>query len=767
MSRLLRAVASIGIFGCVFMLVPNEVFGWLSSSSHPTMATEVINDPVVLGLMQQYVPGSISTIENFTTDNEDISGNYTAFHPYHGYWSTFASRSYYADPLWTTYTSGMSDETTKLCYLLHNAIDSGVPINHLPGGEVYSGGWDHVIGVEHALEAQVGTWGTYPSIAGTSTRSTSQSGTFSYTGTYADIVQTHINAVHANAAWFQAQPFSWPGGYFSEKSSDANHWAGVAGTTDAMLFARAFVVDYLLQKANTVANVGSGSYAVNPGGSVTLNGSGQDPDSVSWASNGTYSNNGGGLSEFAWDLTHNGSFVSANVTGQTSALTHEQLVGIVGYTEGRTIALRVTDDEGKSAYATTTLAVYSDPTAIANGGYAVNPGGSVNFSSAGSGDADGGNVSCQWTIGSYSTNSANPSLSHDYLYWYLGGYSDTGHTVTLRVTDNEGVFTTTTTTVKVLAPPTAAGKAEYGWLGKTGQAPSGWDWDNLIDNGSTDPDHTANPAAGIVKWEWDLNNDGNYELSSTSNYKQVNYSDFSAAGITANENQKVTLRVTDNEGATAIQTGISMPVLVNPTVNSIAGATLKPGQTLSRTAGGTDPDGGGIVSWDWSINGHHFSGSSFSMTYRQLFELGLLQGQQYIISLTGTDNDLDITRGSLEEWAGTATVTSLLTMAAAIGGDINLDGTVNTSDLNVIATHWRQSVSGWLNGDMNGDGVVNTADLNILATHWRQSSAGLSLDDALARYGLSGDLVVPEPSSLVILLCAGLTLFGLAAVRRR
>jgi hypothetical protein len=341
------------------MFVPNVVFGWASVSTHPTLMERALKDPSIYStsdpncLVRSLLSSSqIDTISGFTGDNKPTND----FSPYHGHWEEFANRAYYTDPQW----AGLTDETTKLCYLMHNATDSGVPINHNPAQPVYNGGWDGLVGVESELEAQVGTWLTYPTIAGTSTVS-SVSGTFSYLGTYTDIVQTHIQAVQANAAWFRDQPeATFLGIGLGYKTSDANRTAGTAGTTQAMLFARAFVTDYLLQKKVTIANAGS-SYTIGQGQSITLSSAGsQDPDSVSWGGNGTFANNYGGLTNFAWDINNDGNY--GEVTGANPTLTYNELKSLAGGTgSGKTIHLRVTDDEGSVGFATATLNILTVP----------------------------------------------------------------------------------------------------------------------------------------------------------------------------------------------------------------------------------------------------------------------------------------------------------------------------------------------------------------------------------------------------------------------
>ena len=85
-------------------------------------------------------------------------------------------------------------------------------------------------------------------------------------------------------------------------------------------------------------------------------------------------------------------------------------------------------------------------------------------------------------------------------------------------------------------------------------------------------------------------------------------------------------------------------------------------------------------------------------------------------------------------------------------GDSNLDGSVDTLDLNALALSWRQAdQSAWTRGNFTADGSpgVNSADLNQLALNWKQS---ISVVEAAS---------VPETSSLFV------AILGIALVWRR
>ncbi len=72
-----------------------------------------------------------------------------------------------------------------------------------------------------------------------------------------------------------------------------------------------------------------------------------------------------------------------------------------------------------------------------------------------------------------------------------------------------------------------------------------------------------------------------------------------------------------------------------------------------------------------------------------------------------------------------------------IPGDANEDGSVDVTDLGILATNYGASGTwGWGDGDFDGDTVVNVNDLGILATN----------------YGIGTVSAVPEPSTLCLLI---------------
>jgi hypothetical protein len=118
-----------------------------------------------------------------------------------------------------------------------------------------------------------------------------------------------------------------------------------------------------------------------------------------------------------------------------------------------------------------------------------------------------------------------------------------------------------------------------------------------------------------------------------------------------------------------------------------------------------------------------------------------------LLAALGTDNDaLDMNGSSglidqddVDVWLTSAGNGSI--GRPFVRGDTNLDGRVDASDLNNLATHWQLTgadANGWGEGDFNGDGNVSASDLNEIGRNWR---TGVGVASA-----------VPEPSGFALLM---------------
>ena len=83
-----------------------------------------------------------------------------------------------------------------------------------------------------------------------------------------------------------------------------------------------------------------------------------------------------------------------------------------------------------------------------------------------------------------------------------------------------------------------------------------------------------------------------------------------------------------------------------------------------------------------------------------------------VFDLTG-DGIVDI--ADLTTWLSEAAAHNEISQPY-LPGDSNLDGAVNTIDLNILALNWRQDVALWSGGDFTADGIVDSSDLNGLCS---------------------------------------------------
>jgi len=214
-------------------------------------------------------------------------------------------------------------------------------------------------------------------------------------------------------------------------------------------------------------------------------------------------------------------------------------------------------------------------------------------------------------------------------------------------------------------------------------------------------------------------------------------------------------------GATVVKSGtlvLSGSSAWNPVVTLAGGADLQAGRLVfDYSTGGTATDPVAAVQADL------YSGKIKSTTAASGVGIGYVDGVVTGVSV-GTANQLILVQ--------------------ALNGDANLDGTVDGSDLTLLALNWKKTTNLWTAGDFNHDGTVDGSDLTLLALNWKKSfpisSGDLSVLDgkmasdasfafamSAAGWNGSGFNAVPEPGTLVLLLVAALGAGALWVRKRR
>lgn len=150
-----------------------------------------------------------------------------------------------------------------------------------------------------------------------------------------------------------------------------------------------------------------------------------------------------------------------------------------------------------------------------------------------------------------------------------------------------------------------------------------------------------------------------------------------------------------------------------------------------------------------------YDGVSALSAVKTMIDTGALTSSQMSAGLAiGFGEASDLFNGLAGSFNGQPVDSSSVVIALTVQGDASLDGVVNSTDFNLLASHYGNIInSRWTQGDFDGDGKVNTLDFNLLAGQF-----GQSLPTGIAQLGS----VIPEPGSLL----AG-TILLLAGCRRR
>ncbi len=316
-----------------------------------------------------------------------------------------------------------------------------------------------------------------------------------------------------------------------------------------------------------------GPYATTVGIPTTLSGSGTDIPADPLT--------------YGWDFDYDGVTFDLDGTGQT--VIHTWTI-----TGTYTVALRVADDDGGFAMATTTVDVGSPPIANAGGPYLDNEGSPFTLDGSGSSDPDGDPLTYTWDLDNDGTfETPGPIVTNT--------WNDNGvFTVTLRVEDGRGGIATDGTTVTVFnVPPNV--------VAGIGPNPA-FEGSPVTFDGSGSSDPGANDT---LTYEWDFG-DG----SSTASGINVTHTYTDDGVYTA------TLTVTDDDGAAGTAT-FSVTILnANPTAGASAGPNPAPENTpvTFDGSGSSDPGNDTLTyEWDFDYDGVTFdvdmTGQNVSTTY--------------------------------------------------------------------------------------------------------------------------------------------------------
>lgn len=411
------------------------------------------------------------------------------------------------------------------------------------------------------------------------------------------------------------------------------------------------------------ANAGADKTITLPTSSVTLTGSGSDPD--------------GTIASYSWSKVSGG---SATIVSPTSAST-----SITGLVQGTyTFRLTVKDNAGATGTDDVMVTVNAPanipPTANAGADKTITlPTNSVTLTGSGN-DSDGTIASYAWTkIAGGTATIGSPSASSTSVTGLVQGT----YTFRLTVKDNLGATGTDDVVVTVNAATNVAPTANAG-ADKSITLPT---------NSVTLTGSGSDSDGSVVSYSWTKVSGGNAAISAPSSASTT------VSGLVQGT-YTFRLTVTDNLGATGtddVVVTVNAATNVPPTANAGTDKTITlPTNSVTLTGSGTDTDGT-IASYAWTkVSGGSATIGSPSSASTSI--TGLVQGS-YTFRLTVTDNsgatgsdDLVVTVNAAPNIAPTANAGSDKTITLPTNS-VTLSGSGTDSDGTIASYAWTK-VSG-------------------------------------------------------------------------
>ena len=354
------------------------------------------------------------------------------------------------------------------------------------------------------------------------------------------------------------------------------------------------------------ANAGANQTITLPTNSVTLTGSGTDPD--------------GTITSYLWTKI-SGPTTFTIVSPNTAQTVINNLV------QGTYVfRLTVTDNSGATADAFVTVTVNSsgNQAPVANAGPDIIitlPTNTTTLNGSGT-DADGTIASYQWTkiSGPATFNIVSPTQAQTVINTLVQG----SYVFSLTVTDNSGNTGIDYVTITVNAPVNQLPAATVG-PDQTLTLPTN---NTTLTGNGTDPDGT------IVSYQWTkISGPATFTIATPTQAQTIINNLVQGTYV-------FRFTVTDNNGGTA---DAFVTIIVNPAPNQLPTANAGPDQTITLptnsvtlTGSGTDPDGS-IASYQWTKISGPTTFTIVSPNAAQTAINNLVQGT-YVFRLRVTDN---------------------------------------------------------------------------------------------------------------------------------